>query len=312
MRRTQGRELAAIAASAAALGALSAAPTAAAEGGARFDPPDRVPAGSGGTRFGQRVRKPVRRPALRFFHLRPASLFLYGRPARARFRIDSRAHRVRVTLLVRRRGGRVLRRIRLGRFRTRRAHHVRFHVRSLPEGRYVVGIRARDGRGRSLRRARLARGRGHVRASRAFGVHGHRFPLRGSFSLGGSGARFGDDRGDHRHNGQDLAAAAGTPVVAPRGGRIEHVGYQASGAGHYIVLDGGGEDRDYVFMHLRAGSTRVRRGRRVVTGQRLGDVGNTGRSFGAHLHFEIWLGGWYSGGHAIDPLPSLRRWNRWS
>jgi murein DD-endopeptidase MepM/ murein hydrolase activator NlpD len=295
---------------------LTAAPAAAeaASGGARFDRPDPVPASSGAARFGQRVRKPVRRPALRFFHLRPANLFLYGRPARARFRIDSRARHVRVTLVVRRRGSRrVVRRIRLGRFRTRRAHRVRFAVRTLPEGRYVVVIRARDRRGRALRRARVAGSRRRVRASRAFGVRGHRFPLRGSFSFGGSGARFGADRGDHSHGGQDLPAAAGTPIVAPRGGLIEHVGYQASGAGHYVVLDGAGEDRDYVFMHMRSGSTRVRRGQRVVTGQRLGDVGNTGRSFGAHLHFEIWVGGgWYSGGHAVDPLPALRRWNRWS
>ena len=48
------------------------------------------------------------------------------------------------------------------------------------------------------------------------------------------------------------------------------------------------------------------------TGQRLASVGNTGRSFGAHLHFEVWRGGWFSGGEAVDPLPFLRRWDRWS
>ncbi len=74
------------------------------------------------------------------------------------------------------------------------------------------------------------------------------------------------------------------------------------------MLRSDGENRDYVFMHLATGSTRVKVGQRVSTGQRLGDVGSTGSSSGPHLHFEVWVGGWYTGGKPIDPLPLLKAW----
>jgi len=137
----------------------------------------------------------------------------------------------------------------------------------------------------------------------------HHFPIAGPFDFGGAGGRFGAGRNGHAHQGQDLAAAAGTPVVAPVAGVIQAVQYQGSGAGHYVVLDGDGVDRDYVFMHLQTGSIPVPEGTRVRGGQLIGRVGHTGRSFGSHLHFEIWVGGgWYSGGRPTDPLPLLRSW----
>jgi murein DD-endopeptidase MepM/ murein hydrolase activator NlpD len=139
---------------------------------------------------------------------------------------------------------------------------------------------------------------------------GHVFPVRGPFDFGGPGSRFGASRGDHVHQGQDIAAASGTPVVAVRRGVISWRAYQASGAGHYLVLDAAGENRDYVFMHLRSGSIVVGQGDRVRTGQRIAQVGSTGSSTGPHLHFEVWVGEWFDGGHPVDPLPLLRRWLR--
>jgi murein DD-endopeptidase MepM/ murein hydrolase activator NlpD len=136
----------------------------------------------------------------------------------------------------------------------------------------------------------------------------HRFPVSGQYGLGGADARFGAHRKGHRHQGQDIVAAEGTPVVAPWAGLVEFVRFQKSGAGWYLVLDGDGEDRDYVFMHLRKGSILVAAGQRVSTGQPLAQVGTTGSSSGAHLHFEIWVGGWYDGGDPVDPLPLLQQW----
>ena len=140
-------------------------------------------------------------------------------------------------------------------------------------------------------------------------VRGHNFPIAGSFAYSGPDGRFGAARPGHAHQGQDLIAAEGTPVVAPRGGQVKQVAYQAKGAGYYVIIDGAGERLDYAFFHLQAGSIRVREGQYVRMGARIARVGNTGRSFGAHLHFEIWRGPWFGGGKAIDPLPFLRRWD---
>jgi murein DD-endopeptidase MepM/ murein hydrolase activator NlpD len=148
----------------------------------------------------------------------------------------------------------------------------------------------------------------HRRRARRASDSGHRFPIAGSFDWGGPGARFGARRRGHRHQGQDLPAALGTPVVSPHAGVVEAVEYQARAAGNYVVIDSDGEAYDFVFMHLRTGSVRAVVGRHVRAGQRVGEVGSTGESSGPHLHFEIWVGGWYVGGHPIDPLPLLEAW----
>ena len=302
----------------------TAAPVTASPGGGTT-----VPSANGGSGYGEvphgktpaapraeRRRAKHRRRARRrrglvlsSFRIGRPRLFLYGRPGRVTFRIDGRARRVRVQLSVLRANDRaVVARLRLGERPTRVTQSLLFTGREagvLPQGNYLLRISARDRRGRGLRRT--------ARASAVNGIafFHHRFPIAGPFSYGGAGSRFGAQRRGHTHQGQDLAAPEGTPVVAPRGGVAKVVRYQAGGAGHYVVLHGEGEDRDYVFMHLRAGSTAVRPGQRVRTGQRIGQVGSTGESSGAHLHFEVWVaGGWYEGGHPIDPLPLLRQWPR--
>ena len=134
----------------------------------------------------------------------------------------------------------------------------------------------------------------------------HVFPVRGPHYFGEFAARFGGGRG---HQGQDVFAACGTPLVAARGGKVEVKQYHAR-AGHYLVIDGHRTSMDYAYMHLRDVAL-VRIGQRVRTGQLLGYVGQTGRASGCHLHFETWTGpGWYTGGAALDPLPALLSWDR--
>jgi murein DD-endopeptidase MepM/ murein hydrolase activator NlpD len=138
----------------------------------------------------------------------------------------------------------------------------------------------------------------------------HVFPVAGAHSYGGADARFGAGRPGHSHQGQDVIATEGTPVVAPRGGTITWRAFQARGAGYYLVLDPVVEPYNYVFMHLQRGSVLVKLGDRVRTGQTIANVGSTGTSSAAHLHFEIWNGPWQHGGIPIDPLPSLLAWDR--
>ena len=135
------------------------------------------------------------------------------------------------------------------------------------------------------------------------------FPVVGPFDFGGAGARFGAPRVGHVHEGHDIGAAAGTPVVAPSAGTITSTSFQARGAGEYVVLDAV-DGRDYFFAHCLRGSTAVAAGAAVAAGQALCQVGATGTTSGAtHLHFEIWQVGWrVPGGFPIDPLPELRAW----
>ena len=145
----------------------------------------------------------------------------------------------------------------------------------------------------------------------AFDLYDHRFPIRGKHDYSLSAGRFGAGRGGHSHQGQDVFAKCGTPLVAARGGRIQYAGYHGA-AGNYVVIDQTGTGEDQAYMHLAEPSP-FRAGDRVFTGQRIGSVGDTGRASGCHLHFEMWSApGWYQGGKPFDPLPSLRAWDAFS
>ena len=139
----------------------------------------------------------------------------------------------------------------------------------------------------------------------AFTFLGYRFPVAGAHGFGEFAAGFGGGRG---HQGQDIFAACGTPIVAARGGVVKFKQYH-SRAGYYLVIDGARTGVDFVYMHLRDAAL-VDKGDRVKTGQPIGFVGDTGRADGCHLHLEEWTApGWYSGGSAFDPLPDLKAWD---
>jgi murein DD-endopeptidase MepM/ murein hydrolase activator NlpD len=261
-----------------------------------------------------KARRALRRsPIAREFTVAPATLEA-GRAATFTFRIDGPPRKVRVRIELARVGATApVRRLRLGDERTGVRHeHVWTPVAGeLLAGDYTATLRAIDDTvGRPRRRAR-ATARRQLTVTvppppvAATGV----FPVQGAYSFGGEDARFGAGRDGHIHQGQDVAAAEGTPLVAPLASTVTWVAYQAAGAGHYVVLRGA-DGRDYVFMHIKAGTITVVKGVPLAAGRQFAQVGSTGGSTGPHLHFEIWPDGWYSSPESkpIDPLPQLQAW----
>ena len=76
------------------------------------------------------------------------------------------------------------------------------------------------------------------------------------------------------HQGQDMFARCGTRLALARGGEVQFAGYHGA-AGNYVVVDTAGSGIDHVYMHLNAPAL-VSTGDRVFTGQKIGEVGDTG------------------------------------
>lgn len=90
------------------------------------------------------------------------------------------------------------------------------------------------------------------------------------------------------HRGTDFSVPIGTPVIAPADGQVVHVAYQAGGAGRYIKISHG---REYETVYMHLSKPLVKPGQMIKKGQRIALSGNTGRSTGAHLHYEFHING---------------------
>lgn len=121
-----------------------------------------------------------------------------------------------------------------------------------------------------------------------------------------SSSRISDDYGTRTHpilgiqqfhNGVDLAAPGGSPILAVYDGKVVAADYNSS-MGNYIMIDHG--DGLYtIYMH--ASALYVSKGTEVTKGQKIAAVGSTGRSTGNHLHFSVRLNGSY-----VNPWQYLR------
>jgi murein DD-endopeptidase MepM/ murein hydrolase activator NlpD len=89
------------------------------------------------------------------------------------------------------------------------------------------------------------------------------------------------------HTGLDFQANPGTPILAAAGGVVVaqefHVSY-----GNMVEIDHG---NDLVTRYAHASTTQVKKGDLVKRGQKIAEVGSSGRSTGPHLHFEVWVRG---------------------
>jgi len=86
------------------------------------------------------------------------------------------------------------------------------------------------------------------------------------------------------HYGMDFSARKGTPIYATGNGVIKRADNRSSGFGKHIRIDHG---FGYVSIYAHLSKYNVRRGQKVKRGDIIGFVGNTGRSMGPHLHYEI-------------------------
>ena len=130
------------------------------------------------------------------------------------------------------------------------------------------------------------------------------FPMRAHPDWGEGDARFGAYRGGRMHEGQDVFAPAGTPLLAVRDGRVVEKG-DDGGRGNYVAIWSAEADHTFVYLHMLR-PTPFEPGDRVKMGERIGAVGCTGSCWGDHLHFEI-RSGRGPEGEPRDPLPVLQR-----
>ncbi|MFD2704400.1 peptidoglycan DD-metalloendopeptidase family protein [Salibacterium lacus] len=115
---------------------------------------------------------------------------------------------------------------------------------------------------------------------------------------------FGSRQGNH--DGIDIAAETGTNVKAAADGEIIRSDYSST-YGHVVMMQHK-SDAETVYAHLSKRT--VKDGEKVKQGETVGQVGNTGRSRGPHLHFELHFGEWNpEKTYAADPLPVLQQDN---
>ncbi|MGK2955609.1 MAG: peptidoglycan DD-metalloendopeptidase family protein [Solirubrobacterales bacterium] len=217
------------------------------------------------------------------------------RPQRIIFRFRaSRATPIEIRV-IKLGSGRVVRRFATSPLQPGRWHRVNFDGldrkgRLAGAGRYRVRVGPLGGRLLKLSRLKL---------------HSHTFPVLGGHGTRGGVGEFGADRVDGRtHEGFDITANCGSPLVTVRSGTILKAANDPELKGNYVVLKGRSERRTYLYAHLRRPAS-VKRGQTVKAGRRIGSVGQTGNAAGTpcHLHFEV-----RSGGRLLNPEPLINSW----
>ena len=122
-------------------------------------------------------------------------------------------------------------------------------------------------------------------------------PVPGGFNSSGFGNRVDPFTGANSfHEGVDLLAPRGTPVIAPADGVVRFASNR-SGYGLMVAIDHGNGITTW-FAHL--GSVKVSNGQSVKRGQTIATVGTSGRATAPHAHYEV-----HASGKAVDPAPYM-------
>lgn len=103
--------------------------------------------------------------------------------------------------------------------------------------------------------------------------------------------------GTRMHSGTDFAASTGTPIYATADGEVVFAGWDSGYGRHIKIRHDFGIETSYA--HLS--QIRVNVGERVSRGDRIGDMGSSGRSTGTHLHYEVRIGG-----QPVNPMTFIR------
>lgn len=106
-----------------------------------------------------------------------------------------------------------------------------------------------------------------------------------------------------KHHGIDIAAEVGENIYSVEAGIVQRSYYSAT-YGNVVFINHSGLETVYAHLNKRT----VTEGQIVQKGEKIGELGNTGRSSGPHLHFEVHNGKWsYQKENAIDPLLVLNK-----
>lgn len=121
-------------------------------------------------------------------------------------------------------------------------------------------------------------------------------PAKGTFRVSSPfGTRRDPVHGGYRHHdGFDIATKKGNPVYATGDGVIEKTAFQFFGYGNQIVIDHG---FGYKTRYAHLSSINVVEGMKIKRGEKIGEVGNSGKSTGPHLHYEV-----IYRGSAVNPM----------
>jgi len=121
-------------------------------------------------------------------------------------------------------------------------------------------------------------------------------PIKSAFRYtSGFGPRWG-----RMHEGTDFAASYGTPIYATADGIVTHAGWLA-GYGRLVKIQ---HEFGIETRYAHQAKLRVKVGQRVSRGDHIGDMGNSGRSTGTHLHYEVLLGG-----KPVNPMTYIKAAN---